>query len=641
MSGAFTAFALAALSGPAQALELDRLDLDALRDGLIPELEQSTGRAFVDVPPVHVVDREELYQRVLEGELAVRGLMGLDNLTPADLASIQDLTSDAIGLYTYADRQIYLVTSGVEDLFANWVVPDDLYEPLVRCVLSHELVHALQHQYQPHPTLEDASREPVARMLREGHANVVSRPFCTDQSVQRFFRFNDGLDVLAVRGTGEELPFLYGYGERYVDLLIDRHGTEAAWWALSEPPPSRDQVGAAVDPLLLQGWRESGLVDDAARRLMWPTAQGQVQPASPAELLQGQLGTAGVTGLASTQAGWLFTADEGPRSLTLMAFAFADETEALQQLSYRRSDLAYGRGDGGELSFFGEVGVYSGKFKVRAPKKLTQPVDDAFETRILVDGQRHYLESWAVRGGLLVAVAAVGTEHRSRDLAEALDLILARDPPTRPPPDAPGGPLGLAVPATLPAPTPSWEYPFLQVFRDINAEQWQACLAGVADMMPSAPDHAREQVARVGWTCGLAGEDPDAASHYLDQLSNLQELDHELLIGHAALYSQQRRWKDCLAHLVRLEEAGVVLPAEAVDLKIACLVETGALTQATAAARQRLGTPSMRVQVAYALVNADRLRQALPILEEACPKLRGQERTQCGEVQRDLASWLR
>jgi len=628
---------LLSLLTPALALELDRLDLDALTDQLVPELEAATSRTFLDVPKVHVVSRDELYQRVLDGQLAVRRLMGLGEISAAELQTWSDMTSVAIGFYTYADRQIYLVTTGVEDLFADYVVPPDLEQPLVRCVLAHELVHALQHQYQPYPEITDAAQEPVARMLREGHANLVSRPFCADETVRRFFHFNDGLDILAVRGLGDEIPFLYGYGERYQEQLSERHGPEAGWWALSAPPPSREAVAAAVDPHLLQGWRGTGVLDEAARRLMWPGAQGQVQPASPAELLQQQLGAAGVTGLVSTQAGLHFSASEDKRSVTIMAFAFSDPAEAVRQLEHRRSDLEHGKGDGEELFFWGEVGAYFGRFKIKVPKKLGQPFDDAFETKIVIDEGREYLESWVVRDGLVVAAAAVGTELKSRDLAEALALVLAQDLPTRPPPEPEPGPLGMAVPEVLPAATtPSWEYPFLQVFRDINAEQWGACIAGVDAMLPDAPPDARDHVAMVGWTCGLASDDPDTATRFLDQLVDVAALDPELLIGHAALYSQQRRWHDCLAHLERIEAAGIDLPIEAVDLKIACLVESRRLTAAAAAASRREGTPLMRVNVAYALLNAQRWQKAMPILQEACPKLSGQARHDCTDVMDQL-----
>jgi hypothetical protein len=627
---------LLTLLSPAWGLELDRLDLDALTDELVPQLEQATGRAFVDVPRVHVVSRDELYQRVLDGQLAVRSLMGLGEISAAELAVWQTLTHDAIGFYTYADRQIYLVTTGVEDLFQDFTVPADLERPLVQCVLAHELVHALQHQYQPHPDITDGAQLTVARMMREGHANLVSRPFCTSEAVERFFRFNDGLDILAVQGVGGDIPFLYGYGERYQELLAAEHGTEAAWWSLSQPPPTREVIAGAVEPLLLQGWRDAGVIDAAAQRLMWPGAQGEVQPASPAVLLQQQLGAAGVTALVSTQAGLSFSASTQTKSVTVMAFAFADPVEARRQLEDRRSDLQVGREDGEELFFFGPVGAYSGRFKLKDPRRLTQPVDVAFETRIAIDGGRDYLESWAVRGGLLVAAAAAGTDLSTRDLAEALDLILAQDLPTRPPISAVAGPLGLALPDTFPTPSPSWEYPFLQVFRDINAEQWRACVTGVDQMLPTAPDDARPHVAMVGWTCALASEDPDTATRFLDALDALDDLVPELLIGHAALYSQEKRWKDCLDHIARLQAAGLVLPVHAIDLKLTCLIETRRLSEAAAAARRREGSPLMRVHVSYALLQADRRQQAMPILQEACPKLSGQDRTTCAGVMDQL-----
>ena len=166
---------LFSLIAPGWSLELDRLDLSAMADAIVPQLEEATGRPFLQVPRIEVVSREDLYHRVLMGQLATRELMGLGPFGPAELQTWMDLTSNAIGFYTYADRQIFLVTSGAEELYENFIVPEDLERPLIECVLAHELVHALQHQYQPLPDITQADQETVARMLREGHANLISR----------------------------------------------------------------------------------------------------------------------------------------------------------------------------------------------------------------------------------------------------------------------------------------------------------------------------------------------------------------------------------------------------------------------------------------------------------------------------------
>ena len=618
------------------ALELDRLDLSAMADAIVPQLEEATGRPFLQVPRIEVVSREDLYHRVLMGQLATRELMGLGPFGPAELQTWMDLTSNAIGFYTYADRQIFLVTSGAEELYENFIVPEDLERPLIECVLAHELVHALQHQYQPLPDITQADQETVARMLREGHANLISRTVCTDEVVQRFFRFNDGLDILAVQGVGQENSFLYGYGERYLELLVSLHGPEAGWCALSQPPPSREAIAAAVDPLLLQGWRGTGVLDDAARRLMWPGAKGRVQPVSPAEVLQRQLGPEGVTALHSTQAGLTFNLDSDTKSLAIMAFAFSDPQEAREQFEARRRNLETAREAGEELFFFGPVGAYSSRYKVKSSRDLEAEAEGSFETRIQIDNDREYLETWAVRGGLLLLAAATGTDLKPQDLSEALTLVLAQDLPTAPPSSPTPGALGLAPPTEAPAPRPSWEYPFVQVLRDISAEQWETCISGVESMIPNAPEAERDFLAKLGWTCSLSNEDADAASRFLTAMEDLSALDPELVIGHAALYLQQERWQDCLDHLVRVEALGLVLPVAAQDLKIACLIETGRLSQAAAAARRQDGTPQMRLHVSYALLQAQRFQQAQPILREACPQVTGEDQEKCRRLMDQL-----
>lgn len=161
---------------PAAAQHLDQVELDALIDSLIPGVERAAGMTFKHRPAAAVRTKEqvrtfllakladELPPARLEGLSAAYRLLGL-------LPDTLDLGAMFVDLYT--------------EQIAGFYEPDSLTLYAVggssrlalRGILSHELVHALQHQYVALDSIldnrDDADRLAAAQAVLEGQATLV------------------------------------------------------------------------------------------------------------------------------------------------------------------------------------------------------------------------------------------------------------------------------------------------------------------------------------------------------------------------------------------------------------------------------------------------------------------------------------
>ncbi len=152
-------------------------DLAGLVDSLRPVVERATGLAFKGPTRSAMKSKEEVHDFLLEklrqefpperqeGVEAVYRLLGLLPDTLDLKALLLDLYSEQVaGFYDPATSTLYGVRGA---------------DPaMLRLVLAHELVHALQHQYLPldsiMKTQGDADQQTAAQAMLEGHAMLAS-----------------------------------------------------------------------------------------------------------------------------------------------------------------------------------------------------------------------------------------------------------------------------------------------------------------------------------------------------------------------------------------------------------------------------------------------------------------------------------
>jgi len=189
------------LCSVAYAARVGVADVDAMIASVKPELESVMGLVLEDVPKAHVSTREALVVRT--GAVYAGRIRAYRELAEGEGAKIRARAARdvdrALALYLPDDGDIYLNSDAVQKAFADAEASGALLQPVVRCVIAHELTHALQDQVAAVPWEDDDDLLERSEFLREGQAMQIELQLCKDERAQNFLEALTNVDVLARR----------------------------------------------------------------------------------------------------------------------------------------------------------------------------------------------------------------------------------------------------------------------------------------------------------------------------------------------------------------------------------------------------------------------------------------------------------
>ena len=242
------------LSGDDAKLQASREALSALADEsrlramaaeLVPALEKRAGRRFLQVPRVRLLSRDDILT-TYRTELAA-----LDpGLTEAELETIiarrYAELGVASGVYDTGLQEILLNRDAVSRMTRG--LDPEVVTGLTRCLLGHELVHALQDQ---HLGLTSLTLPADLRLLWvEGQAEWLAEEVCPE-GIER----GGSRPSLYDPEIKEEL-WPYVFGANAARLAAEVHGVEAIWAALAGRSPSRVAMDALLSASQSPSWRD-------------------------------------------------------------------------------------------------------------------------------------------------------------------------------------------------------------------------------------------------------------------------------------------------------------------------------------------------------------------------------------------------
>lgn len=627
---------LSLLLAPALAGSID----DTLAQ-LIPELEAHTGRSFLHPPIVESVRREELRARLTTEQRRLNQLLGTPEQDVNIADHIRPFVLHAAGVYTYGDRRIYMVEEALEEILESSGAPSRMQEPVLRCVLAHELVHVLQHQYQPMSDTTGPEQLLLARAMREGHAELLSEPFCAQDQAGALINAHRGLDVLASQrhGDDEQVALLYGYSTRYLRAVQEQYDTETSWWLLSQPPPTREAMVEVGRAGLLQGWQDPQALIAPLSLENGPEWRVEAGPTSPLHVLRPLQPPAGWPLEAATpRAGLLYNTTRRlatQQSVTVVAVAMQDPAQARRALELRRTALAQSK-TGQELILMGSVSQYKPNYKVRSLRRPSaqRPPDDSLSLH-LRSPTGDYHEQWVARDGLVMMAAARHPDVNGRQLTQLLMDLLDQEWPTQAPATAPPT-LTLSPPDPLPPITPSWEYPLLNMLVQQDAQDWEGCIESVRQIAPTAPVDALPTLADAGYQCALAANEVQITDRMLEALGGGQHVAPLLRLTHATQRYLAGRPRAALSLVRDLADQDLDLPPEQAnqleDLWLVLLADGGQLSEALRRVRRGEGQPEAQLYVAMRLLDERREPEAMPLLRAVCPQVSGDEAQACQDA---------
>ncbi|MDP2307717.1 MAG: hypothetical protein Q8P18_16960 [Pseudomonadota bacterium] len=611
--------------------------LDRWQKELSPLIEAASGRRFVERPKLTLASRAFVVERVARLD---RSANTLGAAAPVSL--VDPGLEHVLGLYLHGTQEVFFLTDTVQAAFDDHGFAPDLLHPVMRCVVAHELVHALQHQVAP--LYEDGGAEAmrVALSLREGHADFVAAQVCGSGS--RYLDLAQGLDIPASRSPDDPDAFAYGYAETFVGVLQATAGAEAVWAALSAEPPPRALVTRVGSQGLPGGWTDASVVRAVAQGIV-PSTGGVSGPVSPAALLAVLAADDDRATDIPAVAG-LSHLDEGADSfLGVVAFLLRDETAPAAWLSRRWTALR-----AGHVRVLGGAGRFTDPPKMgplKALEKRTPALDATLSLQMKLDGGQRYVEHWAARGRYLFGVIHRSVDADPKVVLSALTRLLAAplpDVPTAAPLSeedraallsmAPNAPLAAAV---------SWQYRRDELYPVVLRKDWESCIDAVDAAAPGLDRAGQSALAEHGMVCALNAPDLGAADRYYALVLAPSSLQPEHAVIYAQHLAEARRWEAVLGVLDAVpapaEEGAASASAAArlqanVNLRRWPEVErlVGVVTRPGA-----VGAPAMtRAWAASELAQAGRTRSARTALRSACPALTGEERRQCDGLLADL-----
>ncbi len=609
----------------AGATPIDDARTQALLEAVVPLVEQRTGRVLVRVPAAAVATRDELYPRLLapSGLSAARDV-GTWIPGPELRRQVAEILDHAVAVYVPQSEQVVVVKEVLVDVQGSLGLEDEGIEPLVQCVLAHELVHAVQHQYGVEASGPQGLQR-GQRALREGHASLVAAEVCETVHGEPVARLMDVVQSIELEASlaPEDEAAVYGWGRRLAETL-DAEGL--LWPALHAPAPHWDDIVDAVVPSLAPAWRVPDPLSEAIVGLgLDGRSVHNAVAVSPTTLLTPFFTEhGGRDAMPRARGGFAVEAADDDGETMVMAFLLDDREAAARLVAERRSDAETPR-DQPWMVYGGRARGLEEWPRAKRLPGLNKRVVDAVRIVGRTTEGRPYTEAWVAAGRRLFVVLDAGHRLRPPDLSAAVSGLLHQLPARS------GAELGLhtlegwvsAVRRVDRASIlePSWQFLLHEASRGLQAGNDDACAEIFAGRLAASPDHARAafECAAVPWDLALA----ETAAAELDRLPAAAVLR---LVAHALDQNRPR----LAARLLAKTEPEPELALQIAALRVATAVKLGRWSEVESVVERTPMLPAgLRAWAASAMLGAGREGPGTRILSAACPELSGDDRERC------------
>ena len=619
------------------AQPIDKTEAQRLVDDLVPEVVQRAERAFLRPPTVGIETRERLYERLLEPPVEAM----IDSLvTPGapapwrppeeEVRRIDFMVANALAMYVGRDETIYVVKEAFEELSREFELGGDTLRPLLRCVLVHEMVHVLQHQYG----VEDAATADQRRGLlavREGHAEAVASDYCGEVEGKAIARLVDAIGHVELEAslTATSEAALYGWGRRLARSLQTE---DLVWPAMVAPAPSWTSIVEAIEPTLPPAWRSGeplqemleGL-DDTIREFEGPV------PASPTtQLLPFFQGRWGADAMPRARGGFVIEARTGRREMIALAFLLDQPGQADRLIERRLHSLKAARRERTPAMVYDRV---SGML-ARPIRARTIPTSPGMAVRITArsTGDGPYQEYWFATERRLLFLASTGRRLQESEILAGLQRLLEQLPAER------GQPLALAdlgdwavrLRTIEPPRIPSWTYLFERSAKRVVEGDRGACSEHFDPFLRRGAVPDVVAYAGPAFACAAVAEDLPLAqrAHRL-----LPEVDPYAAVFWASRLANRHRPREALVMLAKADVAragdrALALAETSVRTVAAVRLHDWATVSTLVEQHPEL-EPSLRAWAGSEMVRAGQRAGGRRLLAAACPSLAEPERGPC------------
>ncbi len=199
-------------------------------------METAAQRPFLVLPPVLSVSRAQALANLEQQEAQEAEARIQADQDKARHEEILRLIDHSLAFYSIPEQKIYVISTNIGDFMeSTGTTVGPLLGSVARCVVAHELTHALQHQYAHRSPPKSDEEQASLLAMWEGQAHLVAQRSCADPVAWQLLESSQRLDVLSSLEPEDPIARYYGYGFAFMSTLERRGGIEATWNALLLP----------------------------------------------------------------------------------------------------------------------------------------------------------------------------------------------------------------------------------------------------------------------------------------------------------------------------------------------------------------------------------------------------------------------
>jgi hypothetical protein len=224
-------------------------------------VEKYTGKKFEKLPPVKLINRNELAEILLE-ELKPQYTKEFPNYTKEQIHLISLIHSKTksisfLGKYQENDGTLYLMPTNLNPMLQLARIDKKHTQPILRLLVAHELTHALQDQETQLKRFDQIDKfdEKLAFAATiEGHAvfvqNKIAEELGLQDSMSELLRFLSSESVTFrepllevtknINSIQDEQKYIEG--EKFIRYHHELGGNERVWEILAHPPAKTSMI---------------------------------------------------------------------------------------------------------------------------------------------------------------------------------------------------------------------------------------------------------------------------------------------------------------------------------------------------------------------------------------------------------------
>jgi hypothetical protein len=222
---------------------------------IVPLIEDATGRKFAKIPAIKLVDRKKM-TAILQVELKPQ-LKGMypdyseERLNELSSQQASVLAPAVMGKYGLLDHNLYLMPKNLGPLFKMVKVDSKYTQSILKLVIVHELIHALQDQQTDLKRFWNITSIDEINAFQatiEGHAvfiqDLLGREMGLDESVIEMSRllsagavtFDDPAREMIKKLIATQYEQIYLGGKKFIEYHYQHGGNERVWEIIAKPP---------------------------------------------------------------------------------------------------------------------------------------------------------------------------------------------------------------------------------------------------------------------------------------------------------------------------------------------------------------------------------------------------------------------